>query len=67
MGPNWNKKKLPCIFFQIHLHAYKGLENANIFLKMFPLLFSFLTSDHFIKLPFVERLLYNIHYGKHFK
>lgn len=63
-GPNLNKKKLLCIFFLIYLHAHTMLKNINVFLKMFPLLFTFLTSDHVIKLPFADCLLHIIHCDK---
>lgn len=54
LGPNLNKKKLLCIFFRLHLHAFTGLKNANILIKIFPLLCSFLASDHFIRLPLAD-------------
>lgn len=66
MGPDLNKKNLLCFFFLTHLHDPTVLKNiVNIFLEMFPLLLSSLTSDHFVKLPFVECLLYIIHRDKH--
>lgn len=65
MGPHLDKKKLPCIFCLIHLHAHTGLTMQMYFYKCFH--FCSLASDHCIQLPFPQCLLHIVYSKKRFR